>query len=65
MKKILYYQVTASMMYASTFNREIIPLKNISDNYPKTIITLDHFTIGNYVGITVVNAIDWLLNQSI
>ncbi len=62
-EEILYYQVTTSMMDETTFNREITPLKNISDNYPKTIITLDHFTLGNYDGITVVNAIDWLLEH--
>ena len=39
----------------STFNREITPLKNLSDNYPKTILTLDRFTLGDYDGIDVVN----------
>ena len=58
---IHYYQVTASMLDESTFNREMAPLRNINDNYPKTIITLDRFTLGNYDGIEVVNAIDWLL----
>lgn len=58
---IHYYQVTASMLEESTFNREMAPLRNINDNYPKTIITLDRFTLGNYDGIEVVNAIDWLL----
>ncbi len=56
-----YYQVTASMVEESTFEREISPLKSINDNYPKTILTLDRFTLGNYEGIEVVNAIDWLL----
>ena len=58
---IHYYQVTASMLEESTFNREMAPLRNINDNYPKTIITLDRFTLGNYDGIEVVNAIDWLV----
>lgn len=58
---IHYYQVTASMLEESTFNREMAPLRNINDNYPKTVITLDRFTLGNYDGIEVVNAIDWLL----
>ena len=58
---IHYYQVTASMLEESTFNREMAPLRNINDNYAKTIITLDRFTLGNYDGIEVVNAIDWLL----
>ena len=49
------------MLEESTFNREMAPLKNISDNYPKPVITLDRFTLGNYDGIEVVNAIDWLM----
>ena len=58
---IFYFQVTASMVEEATFDREMAPLKAISDNYPKTIITLDRYTPGNYEGIHVVNAIDWLL----
>lgn len=61
--KIEYYQVTASMLEESTFNREITPLRNINDNYAKTIITLDRFTLGDYDGINVVNAVDWLLER--
>ena len=34
------------------------PLRNISDNYPKTVITFERFTLGNYEGIQVVNTID-------
>lgn len=60
---VYYYQVTASMVEESTFEREMAPLRNINDNYPKTVITLDRFTLGNYEGIQVVNAIDWLLNK--
>lgn len=61
--RIYYFQVTASMIDENTFKREITPLKNIKDNYPKTILTLDRFTIGNYEGIEVINAIDWLLDK--
>lgn len=60
---VLYYQVTASMVDEATFEREMSPLKSITDNYPKTVITLDRFTLGNYDGILVVNAIDWLLDK--
>lgn len=60
--RIWYYQVTASLTDENTFHREITPLRNISDNYAKTIITLDRFTLGDYDGIEVVNAVDWLLN---
>ncbi len=60
---VFYYQVTASMTEESTFEREMSPLKGITDNYPKTVITLDRFTLGNYEGIEVVNAVDWLLDK--
>lgn len=60
---VYYYQVTASMVEESTFERELAPLKSIGDNYPKIVLTLDRFTLGNYDGIEVLNAIDWLLNK--
>ncbi len=61
--RIQYFQVAASLTDQSTFDREITPLKNIHDNYSKTILTLDRFTPGNYNGIEVVNAVDWLLGE--
>lgn len=57
-----YYQTTASLTEQTTFDREISPLRKIDDNYQKVIITLDRFTQGNYNGIKIVNAVDWLLN---
>lgn len=60
---ISYYQVTASLMEQTTFEREIKPLKKINDNYPKRILTLERFTLGNYEGIEVLNAVDWLLGE--
>ena len=61
--RLHYYQVTASLTDENTFKREITPLKNITDNYTKTILTLDRFTPGDYDGIEVVNAVDWLLDK--
>ena len=58
---IEYFQVTASMIDEKTFNLEITPLNNIRDNYLKTILTLDRFSPGNYNGIIVENAVDWLM----
>ncbi|MGN0194525.1 MAG: ATP-binding protein [Pseudoramibacter sp.] len=58
-----YYQVTANLTDQTTFDREIAPLLKIKDNYPKVILTLDRFTEGDYEGIQVMNAVDWLLNQ--
>ena len=60
---IIYYQVTADMTAEVTFEREIRPLKEIQDNYEKTVLTLDRYTPGNYDGIKVINAHDWLLQK--
>ena len=57
-----YFQVTADMTVQETFNREMRPLKNIRDNYEKTILTSDQLTTGNYNGIQVKNIIEWLLD---
>ena len=62
--RLHYYQVAASLTEESTFTREITPLRTVQDNYPKTILTLDRFTVGDYEGIDVVNAVDWLLADS-
>lgn len=58
---LTYYQVTADMTAQETFEREMRPLKKIKDNYEKTVLTLDSFSLGNYDGINVVNVLDWLL----
>ncbi len=58
---LTYFQVTADMTNEATFEREMMPLRNIKDNYEKIVLTLDKFSIGNYEGIKVINLIDWLL----
>lgn len=60
---LAYYQVTADMTAEETFEREMRPLRSIRDNYEKTVLTLDRFSLGNYDGIKVVNVIDWLLEK--
>lgn len=62
--EISYIQVTADMTGEATFEREMRPLRNIRDNYSKTVLTLDRFTEGDYEGIKVVNLIDWLCEES-
>ena len=62
-ERTFYYQVMASMTEKSTFDREMAPLRALSDNYPKTILTLDRFALGDYDGIEVINAVDWLLKR--
>lgn len=57
-----YFQVTASMAAPETFEREMTPLRNLKDNYPKTVLTLDRLTLGNYDGIMVKNILKWLIS---
>lgn len=61
--EVFYYQVTADMTAEETFEREIRPLRKIKDNYEKTVLTLDRFTMGNYEGIKVRNVLDWLMDN--
>lgn len=58
-----YFQVTASLLESSTFKGEMKPLQSIRDNYPKTILSLDQMTPGNYDGIEVIYAANWILGE--
>ena len=55
-----YYQVTWSMSNPATAEREIRPLKEIDDNYPKYIISTDTIT-AEIDGIEQINVVDWLM----
>ena len=57
-----YIQVSLSVRDENTLIRELAPLKEIKDNYPKYIITLDYDTV-NYNGIKQISAIDFLLGR--
>jgi predicted AAA+ superfamily ATPase len=58
---LTYYQVAASVMDESTLERELAPLREIRDNHPKYILTLDEIPrTANYDGIRQLNVIDWL-----
>ncbi len=56
----IYIQVAASVMDKSTYEREFTPLKKIKDNYPKYVLTMDEYPMGED-GILQKNIIDWLL----
>ena len=55
-----YYQVAFTVNDEKTFEREISSLRNMHDNYPKYLLTLD-FDNSNIEGIQKINVIDWLL----
>ena len=57
-----YVQVALSVRNEETLKRELLPLKNINDNFPKYIITLD-FDKASYDGIKQINAIEFLLGN--
>jgi len=58
-----YYQIAFTVNDEKTFEREISAFRNIRDNYPKFLLTLD-FDKTNIEGIHKVNVIDWLLGAS-
>ena len=62
-KETIYYQVSASVRDEGALARELQPLKKITDNYPKYILTLDEDPDADYDGIRRINAIDFLLSD--
>ena len=62
--EIEYYQVALTVLDENTLKRELNIFKNIKDNYPKYLITLDDVMVNtDYDGIKVVNALEWLLEE--
>ena len=58
----LYYQVAASVLDPATYEREITPLKKVTDHYPKVILSMDELPMGED-GINQVNIVDFLLQK--
>jgi predicted AAA+ superfamily ATPase len=58
----IYYQVAASILDPATFEREIAPLKKVTDHYPKFILSMDELPMGED-GIKQVNIVDFLLEK--
>ena len=61
--QVEYYQVALYALEPETLKRELQSLKEIEDNYPKFILSMDYGS-GNTDGIKRVNVLDWLLAQS-
>lgn len=61
--EIKYYQVSQSIKDEKVKMRELRSLESISDNYEKTILTMDKTINNDYNGIKVVNIIDFLLEK--
>ncbi len=62
-QEMQYIQVCTSLLDEAVFKEAISTLRAIRNNHPKTILTLDKFTEGNYGGIIVENIVDWLLKN--
>ncbi|MBW3094764.1 ATP-binding protein [Bifidobacterium sp. 64T4] len=59
----LYIQVSASILDEGTRGRELAPLRSARDlSVRRMVLTLDRFGLGEIGGVSVVNAIDWMLD---
>lgn len=58
----VYYQVAQTTLDENVLKRELMPLRQIPDNYPKYLLTLDE-TFGemDYDGIKKLNVLKWLV----
>ena len=62
--EVEYYQVALTVLDENTLKRELAAFKNIKDNYPKYLITLDDvLPNADYEGIKIINALEWLLGE--
>ena len=59
-----YYQVTQEMRSEETIIRELAPFKEIKDNFPKIVLTLDSNIKLTEDGIRIINLLDFLLRDS-
>ena len=59
-----YYQVAESTMAPNVLERELKPLQQVRDQYPKYLLTLDEIAgEADYNGIRKQNALKWLLGE--
>ena len=56
-----YFQVAYTTREKITLERELIPLQEINDHYPKYILTMDIDPIADFNGIKKINVLDWLV----
>lgn len=63
--QIKYVQVAVTVMEQEKLKQELRPFKEIKDNYPKYIITLDDYFVPDHDGVKTINAIDFLLGYEI
>ena len=59
----VYIQVNDNISLKETFNREVSPLLQIRDAYPKMIIARTKHPKYSYEGIEIYDIADWLLQE--
>ncbi|MEE3452993.1 hypothetical protein [Dialister sp.] len=57
-----YYQVAASIMDPASCEREMKPLKEVNDNYPEYVLTMDTLSMDED-GIRQKNILDFLQEE--
>ena len=62
--KLIYIQVSYLLASEETIEREFAPLKNINDNFPKYVITMDEVDM-SHDGINHLNLVDFLMDLEI
>ncbi|MCL2485144.1 MAG: ATP-binding protein [Endomicrobia bacterium] len=55
-----YYQVSLYALEPETLSRELAPLEEIDDNYPKFLLSMDYGS-GTNKGIKRLNVLEWLI----
>lgn len=58
-----YIQVALTVKDENTLDRELRPLNNIKDHFPKILITFDFEPVSYHNGIKQINIIDFLLDK--
>ena len=61
--EVEYFQVTQTMLPENVYEREVRSLRDVGDNFPKTVLSLDPFLVPIGGGIKHRNIVDWLLGK--
>lgn len=57
----IYIQVSDNISDEKTFAREVSPLLQIRDAYPKTVLARTHHDAYQYEGVKIIDIADWLM----